>query len=146
MRNTRGLTLSVIALMTPPLPAVSRPSKTTTIRNPLCCTQSCSFTSSPCSFFRCASYSLFFIFSRFSSAAGAAALPPLRAAFAARPASLLLAAISLTSLITARTARRPPSTRLVPFVILQVPAAAERLVEAHHGDELIALGLRQSIF
>src|SRR5215472_2691269 len=145
MRNTRGLTLSVIALMTPPLPAVSRPSKTTTIFNPLCCTQSCSFTSSPCSFFRCASYSLFFIFSRFSSAAGAAALAPSRAAFATRPASPFFAAIALTSLMTARNWRRPPSMRPVPLVILKVPAATERLVETHDRDELIPLGLSQSI-
>src|SRR6516162_1851843 len=146
MRNTRGLTLSVIALMTPPLPAVSRPSKTNMIRNPSCCTQSCSFTSSPCSFFTCSSYSLFFIFSRFSSAAGVAALAPLRAAFAARPASLLFAAICLTSVMTARNWRRSPSMRLVPLVILQVPAAAERLVETHHCDELIPLGLSQRVF
>src|SRR5215469_17342966 len=144
MRNTRGLTLSVIALMTPPLPAVSRPSKTTTIRSPLSCTQSCSFTSSPCSFFRCSSYSLFFIFSRFSSAAGAAALALLRAAFDVRPSPVLFAAICFTpGSRRPCAARRPPSMRLDPLVILQVPSATERLVEAHHRDELIPLGLSQ---
>src|SRR6516164_5337433 len=146
MRNTRGLTLSVIALMTPPLPAVSRPSKTTTIRNPWSCTQSCSFTSSPCSFFRCSSYSLFFIFSRFPSDAGAAALALLGAAFAVRPSAVLFAAICLTSLMTAQTTRRPPSMRLCPLIVLQVPAAAERLVETHYRDELIPLGLSQRVF
>ena len=39
-RNTRGLTRSVIALMTPPLPAVSRPSKTTITLAPVDFTQS----------------------------------------------------------------------------------------------------------
>src|SRR6516165_9861329 len=34
-RKTRGLTLSVIALMVPPLPAASRPSNRTMIRAPL---------------------------------------------------------------------------------------------------------------
>src|SRR4029453_11543761 len=40
-RNTRGLTRSVIALMRPPLPAASRPSKTIATRRPLALTQSC---------------------------------------------------------------------------------------------------------
>src|SRR5262249_24537691 len=48
-RKTRGLTRSVIALMTPPLPAASRPSKTITIRSPLALTQSCRWQSSTCS-------------------------------------------------------------------------------------------------
>src|SRR5574338_72484 len=48
-RNTRGLTRSVIALMVPPLPAPSRPSKTTQTFRPLCLTHSCSRTSSTCS-------------------------------------------------------------------------------------------------
>ena len=39
-RNTRGLTRSVIALMVPPLPAVSRPSKTTQTRAPVAFTHS----------------------------------------------------------------------------------------------------------
>src|SRR5262249_6224030 len=37
-RNTRGLTRSVSALMVPPLPAASRPSKTMMARSPLCFT------------------------------------------------------------------------------------------------------------
>ena len=48
-RNTRGLTRSVIALMTPPLPAPSRPSNTTQTFRPLCTTHCCSLTSSTCS-------------------------------------------------------------------------------------------------
>ena len=48
-RNTRGLTRSVMALMVPPLPAASRPSKTMITRRPLCLTHSCSLHSSPCS-------------------------------------------------------------------------------------------------
>lgn len=41
-RKTLGLTRSVIAFMVPPLPAASRPPKTTTTRSPLNLTQSCS--------------------------------------------------------------------------------------------------------
>src|SRR5215472_13310779 len=47
-RNTRGLTRSVMALIVPPLPAASRPSKTTTTRSPLSFPQSCSAHSSTC--------------------------------------------------------------------------------------------------
>ena len=50
-RKTRGLTRSVIALMVPPLPAPSRPSKTTQTLSPWCLTHSCNLTSSTCSFF-----------------------------------------------------------------------------------------------
>ena len=50
-RKTRGLTRSVIALIVPPLPAPSRPSKTMQTFKPLCTTHSCSLTSSTCSFF-----------------------------------------------------------------------------------------------
>ena len=39
-RNTRGLTRSVIALIVPPFPAASRPSKTTMIRCPVAFTHS----------------------------------------------------------------------------------------------------------
>ena len=46
MRNTRGLTRSVMARMVPPFPAASRPSKTTITRRPLYLTQSCSLASS----------------------------------------------------------------------------------------------------
>ena len=49
-RKTRGLTRSVIALIVPPLPAPSRPSKTMQTFAPVCATHSCSFTSSTCSF------------------------------------------------------------------------------------------------
>src|SRR5262249_46767143 len=59
-RNTRGLTLSVIALIVPPLPAPSRPSKTTQTLSPLCLTHSCSLTSSTWSFESCFSYSFRF--------------------------------------------------------------------------------------
>ena len=60
-RNTRGLTRSVIALIVPPLPAVSRPSKTTQILAPDDFTHSCSATSSACSVRSSASYALRFI-------------------------------------------------------------------------------------
>ena len=47
-RNTRGLTRSVIRLIVPPLPAVSRPSNTMQILAPDVLTHSCMATSSPC--------------------------------------------------------------------------------------------------
>ena len=47
-RKTRGLTRSVIALIVPPLPAVSRPSKTMQTLAPDAFTHSCIATSSPC--------------------------------------------------------------------------------------------------
>src|SRR5437660_3763172 len=47
-RNTRGLTRSVIALIVPPLPAPSRPSKITQTLRPAFCTHCCSLTSSTC--------------------------------------------------------------------------------------------------
>jgi len=45
-RKTRGLTRSVIRLIVPPLPAVSRPSKTTKTLAPVALTHSCIATSS----------------------------------------------------------------------------------------------------
>src|SRR5215510_8716124 len=60
-RNTRGLTRSVIALIAPPLPAASRPSKTTITRRPFSFTHSCSVHSSTCSLRSSVSYSLRFI-------------------------------------------------------------------------------------
>src|SRR5213075_3496838 len=57
-RNTRGLVRSVIALMVPPLPAPSRPSKTMQTLSPACTTHCCSLTSSPCSRSSCLSYAL----------------------------------------------------------------------------------------
>src|SRR6516225_9666816 len=60
-RNTRGLTRSVMALIVPPLPAASRPSKITTTRRPSCLTQSCRAQSSTCSLRSDFSYSLRFI-------------------------------------------------------------------------------------
>src|SRR5215470_6790386 len=57
-RNTRGLTRSVMALITPPLPAPSRPSNTMQIFIPLSFTHSCRLTSSSCSSSRCFSYTL----------------------------------------------------------------------------------------
>ena len=48
-RNTRGLTRSVMRLIVPPLPAVSRPSNTTQTLAPVALTHSCMATSSPCS-------------------------------------------------------------------------------------------------
>jgi hypothetical protein len=47
-RKTRGLTRSVIALMAPPLPARSRPSKITQAFRPECLAHSWSLTSSTC--------------------------------------------------------------------------------------------------
>src|SRR6478735_4008368 len=61
IRNTRGLTRSVIALIEPPLPALSRPSNTTQIFVPDALTHSCMATSSPCRRRNSASYSLRFI-------------------------------------------------------------------------------------
>ena len=57
-RKTRGLTLAVIALMTPPLPAVSRPSKTMQTFAPVARTHSCIATNSACSGSRCLRYFL----------------------------------------------------------------------------------------
>ena len=61
-RNTRGLTRSVIRLIVPPLPAVSRPSNTMQILAPDALTHSCMATSSPCRTLISRSYSLRFIF------------------------------------------------------------------------------------
>ena len=61
-RNTRGLTRSVIRLIVPPLPAVSRPSNTMQILAPDALTHSCMATSSPCRSLISRSYSLRFIF------------------------------------------------------------------------------------
>src|SRR3954451_1157777 len=47
-RNTRGLTRSVMALIVPPFPAVSRPSKTMQTLAPVSLIHSCIATSSPC--------------------------------------------------------------------------------------------------
>ena len=49
-------------LIVPPLPAASRPSKTTTIRAPVALTHSCSLTSSVCSRNSSASYAALLIF------------------------------------------------------------------------------------
>ena len=62
VRNTRGLTRSVIRLIVPPFPAVSRPSNTIQILAPDSLTHSCRATSSPCSSRISRSYSLRFIF------------------------------------------------------------------------------------
>src|SRR5256885_209164 len=61
-RNTRGLTRSVIRLIVPPFPAVSRPSNTMQILAPVAFTHSCMATSSPCRSRISRSYSLVFIF------------------------------------------------------------------------------------
>src|SRR6187401_2704195 len=71
-RNTRGLTRSVIALIVPPLPAPSRPSKTMQTLSPLCLTHSWTLTSSTCSFFNSRSYSLPLISLRSSESSSAA--------------------------------------------------------------------------
>src|SRR6478672_9227914 len=60
-RNTLGLTLSVIRLIVPPLPAVSRPSKTTQTLAPVAFTHSCMATSSPCRTHISFSYRFLFI-------------------------------------------------------------------------------------
>src|SRR5574340_537355 len=60
-RNTRGLTRSVLALITPPFPAVSRPSNTMQTFAPDTLTHSCMATSSACSGFSSRRYSLFFM-------------------------------------------------------------------------------------
>ena len=68
-RNTRGLTRSVIALIVPPLPAVSRPSNTTQIFAPGALTHSCMATSSPCSRRSSRWYSFSFISGRLGRSA-----------------------------------------------------------------------------
>src|SRR5215472_13003084 len=60
-RNTRGLTRSVIRLIVPPFPAVSRPSNTMQILAPVVLIHSCMATSSPCRTRISRSYSLRFI-------------------------------------------------------------------------------------
>src|ERR1043165_2256485 len=60
-RNTRGLTRSVIALIVPPLPAPSRPSKIRMTRRPLYLTQTCSLQRWISSFRSTSMYSLFLI-------------------------------------------------------------------------------------
>ena len=81
--NTRGLTRSVIRLMVPPLPAVSRPSNTMQILAPVALTHSCIATSSPWSRRISRSYSLTFIFASGSiSVAGGCASPSSRRASA----------------------------------------------------------------
>jgi len=74
-RNTRGLTRSVMRLITPPLPAVSRPSNTTTILAPVAFTHSCRETSSTCSWRICSSYSLVLIFAPGGDTRGACSSP-----------------------------------------------------------------------
>src|SRR5215469_7223003 len=63
-RNTRGLTRSVIRLIVPPFPAVSRPSNTMQTMAPVDLTDSCMATSSPCMSLISRSYSLRFILGR----------------------------------------------------------------------------------
>src|SRR5678816_1786432 len=58
LRKTRGLTRSVIALIVPPLPAASRPSKTTMTRRPFSFTHSCSAHILPCDLAISVSYCL----------------------------------------------------------------------------------------
>src|SRR4249919_4112750 len=69
-RNTRGLTRSVIALIVPPLPAVSRPSNTMQTFRPFATTHCCSLTSSTCRRASSSSYS----FRRMRSAVAVARL------------------------------------------------------------------------
>src|SRR3954452_10305655 len=71
MRATRGLRCSATRLMVPPLPAASRPSKTTTSRTPSARTHSCSFTNSVCRHSSSFSYTL-----RGSVAAFLPVMPP----------------------------------------------------------------------
>src|SRR4029453_2106859 len=61
-RNTRGLTRSVMALMVPPFPAGSRPSKMTMTRRPLAFTHSWRTQSLPCRRVSSLRYCLFFSF------------------------------------------------------------------------------------
>ena len=74
-RNTRGLTRSVIRLIVPPFPAVSRPSNTMQIFAPDALTHSCMATSSPCSSFISRSYSFRFIFGGGPASASCPAAP-----------------------------------------------------------------------
>src|SRR5215831_10795526 len=61
-RKTRGLTRSLMALMVPPLPAPSRPSKRMITRKPSCLIQFCSLHNWPCSLRNSFVYFLFFSF------------------------------------------------------------------------------------
>src|SRR5579875_66990 len=103
-RNTRGLTRSVIRLIVPPFPAVSRPSNTMQIFAPEALTHSCMATSSPCSTLISRSYSL-----RFILEAGAA------------PASCRLTAEGVPT--------RAPSRLCLPFLAMSLP-----LVVGWHED------------
>ena len=98
-RNTRGLTRSVIRLIVPPFPAVSRPSNTTQILAPDSFTHSCMATSSPCRTLICRSYSFRFIFGRGTASACSLATGDGWAAASCRPCVLFFllffAAISL---------------------------------------------------
>src|ERR687890_252032 len=71
-RAMRGLRLSVILLIVPPLPAASRPSNRTTTLSPACLTHSWSLISSSCSLASSSSYSFFLsLVAAFSSASSA---------------------------------------------------------------------------
>ncbi len=86
-RNTRGLTRSVIALIVPPLPAVSRPSNTTHTFAPDAFTHSCIATSSPCNVRSSCSYSFRFIVAGGLAAAPLSVTPPVLGADAAEGVS-----------------------------------------------------------
>ena len=95
-RNTRGLTRSVIRLIVPPFPAVSRPSNTTQILAPESFTHSCIATSSPCRILICRSYSLRFIFAGGPAPASSpAAEDDARVSASSRSRSFFFLAISL---------------------------------------------------
>src|SRR3954471_23902283 len=72
-RNTRGLTRPVIALIVPPLPALSRPSNKMHTLLPDAFTHSWRATSSACSRLSSVSYSLRFIFVTSATPRGPAA-------------------------------------------------------------------------
>jgi hypothetical protein len=108
-RNTRGLTRSVIRLIVPPFPAVSRPSNTMQSLAPVALTHSCMATSSPCRRRISPSYSLRFIF-----ADGLAVASPEAADDAGASGwwfLLFFLATSLTSRTRSVDAPAPPSVR-----------------------------------
>ena len=133
----RGFSDSVIRLITPPLPAASRPSKITTTRRPFCLIHSCSFTSSIWSLASSLAYFHFFPFrspsAAFSARSFFAFMPaPFPAGGRRRPSAsssysppaggesaIFSAAIAASAAATAASSRRRTSAGGAPFRKIQ---------------------------